>query len=56
MAAVCSGIQRLLITFLRRQQQFGNHVPIDTAQPFVGKKGAGTTGEGAMVESCFKQI
>ncbi|MPM54982.1 hypothetical protein SDC9_101765 [bioreactor metagenome] len=41
--------------FLHGQQQFGDHMPVDAAQPFKGKKRAGAAGKLLVVEGGFKE-
>ena len=40
---------------LDREQQLGDHVPVDAAQTLVGEEGSGTAGEVAMREHLLVQ-
>ena len=47
---------RLPEHLLRGQQQLGDHVPVDAAQPLEGEESAGTPGERPVIEGCLEHL
>ena len=42
--------------FTDGEEEFGDHMPVDTAESFVLIEGAGSSGEGMMVEDGFIEV